>query len=86
MCRMYRVRMGVLFLGVLLVSSFSPAQTATSETLMLDLPRASQHALVKSCTRVQLEVRRERVQWRGPLFNGIDSQVQPRKLCERLVG
>lgn len=47
---------------------------------------ASQHALVKSCARVHLEVRRERVQWRGPLFNGIDSQVQPRKLYERLVG
>jgi RecA DNA recombination protein len=47
---------------------------------------ASQHALVKSCARMQLEVRRERVQWRGPLFNGIDSQVQPRKLYERLVG
>jgi hypothetical protein len=47
---------------------------------------ASQHALVKSCARVQLEVRRERVQWRGPLFTGIDSQVQPRKFYERLVG
>src|SRR5690242_3334807 len=47
---------------------------------------ASQHALVKSCARVQLEVRRERVQWRGPLFTGIHSQVQPRKHYERLVG
>jgi hypothetical protein len=46
---------------------------------------ASQYALVKSCARVQLEVRRERVQWRGLLFTGIDSQVQPRKLYERLV-
>ena len=47
---------------------------------------ASQHALVKSCAWVQFEVRRERIQWRGPLFNGIDSCVQPRKHYERLVG
>ena len=47
---------------------------------------ASQHALVKSCARVQLEVRRERVQWRGPLLAGIDSRVQPRKLYERVAG
>ena len=47
---------------------------------------ASQHALVKSCARVQLEVKRERIQWRGLLFTSIDSQVQPRKLYERLVG
>jgi len=47
---------------------------------------ASQHALVKSCARVQLQVRRERVQWRGPLFAGIDSRMQPRKFYERLVG
>ena len=35
------------FLGsVVLFASFSQAQTATGETLMLDLPRASQHAVV----------------------------------------
>ena len=35
-----------LSLGVLWVASLSHAQTATGETLMLDLPRQSQHALV----------------------------------------
>ena len=47
---------------------------------------ASQHAIVKSCARVQLEVKRERAQWRGLLFAGIDSRVQPRKLYQRLAG
>jgi hypothetical protein len=47
---------------------------------------ASQHALVKSCARVQLEMKRERAQWRGLLFAGIDSRVQPRKAYERLAG
>jgi hypothetical protein len=36
----------VLLCGVSLMASFGLAQTATGETLMLDLPRASQHALV----------------------------------------
>jgi hypothetical protein len=36
-----------LFFCVLLLASLSQAQTATGETLMLDLPRASQHALVQ---------------------------------------
>jgi tetratricopeptide (TPR) repeat protein len=35
-----------LFAGVLLVANFCQAQTATSETLMLTLPRQSQHALI----------------------------------------
>jgi hypothetical protein len=43
---MYRVRLIVLLAGVLWVASFSQAQTATTETLMLNLPRVSQHALV----------------------------------------
>jgi hypothetical protein len=43
---MHRVRSIVLLLSVLLVAGFSQAQTATGETLMLNLPRASQHALV----------------------------------------
>src|SRR5947209_18471930 len=43
---MQRIRLLGLFLGVLLLASYSQAQTATGETLMLDLPRASQHALV----------------------------------------
>ncbi len=43
---MPKVRLLALFAGVLLISSFSEAQTATGETLMLKLPRQSQHALV----------------------------------------
>src|SRR6202043_1061347 len=35
-----------LFSGVLLSASFNHAQTATGETLMLDLPRQSQHAVI----------------------------------------
>jgi hypothetical protein len=43
---MHRVRLIVLLSGVMWVASFSQAQTATTETLMLNLPRVSQHALV----------------------------------------
>jgi recA bacterial DNA recombination protein len=35
--------------------------------------------LVKSCARVQLEVKRERLLWRGPVFEGIDFEIIPRK-------
>jgi len=35
--------------------------------------------LVKSCARVQLEVKRERLVWRGPVFEGIEFEVIPRK-------
>ena len=43
---MHRVRLVALFLAVLLLASLGQAQTATGETLMLNLPRASQHAQV----------------------------------------
>ena len=35
--------------------------------------------LVKSCARVQLEVKRDRLLWRGPVFEGIDFEIVPRK-------
>jgi len=35
--------------------------------------------LVKSCARVQLEVKRDRLLWRGPVFEGIDFEIIPRK-------
>jgi hypothetical protein len=35
--------------------------------------------LVKSCARVQLEVKRERLLWRGPVFESIDFEIIPRK-------
>jgi len=43
---MLKIRLLALFAGVLLIASASQAQTATGETLMLNLPRQSQHALV----------------------------------------
>jgi len=43
---MHRTRLLVLLSGVLLVSGFCHAQTATGETLMLNLPRQSQHAVI----------------------------------------
>ena len=43
---MQRIRLLALTASVLLIASFSHAQTATGETLMLNLPRQSQHALV----------------------------------------
>ena len=39
-------RLFVVLAGVLSVAGVCRAQTATGETLMLNLPRASQHALV----------------------------------------
>jgi hypothetical protein len=41
--------------------------------------------LVKSCARVQLEVKRERLLWRGPVLEGIDFEVAPRKAL-RMAG
>jgi hypothetical protein len=35
--------------------------------------------LVKSCARVQIEVKRQRLLWRGPVFEGIDFELVPRK-------
>jgi hypothetical protein len=43
---MHKVRLLVLFSSILLMASSALAQTATNETLMLNLPRASQHAQV----------------------------------------
>jgi hypothetical protein len=44
--------------------------------------------LVKSCARVRLEVKRERLQWRGPVFEGIDFEMIPRKarIAMRMAG
>ncbi len=47
--------------------------TPTSLIVIGDQP------LVKSCARVQLEVKRERLLWRGPVFEGIDFELVPRK-------
>jgi len=63
---MYRVRLLALSLGVLLVPSLSPAQTATGETLMLDLPRQSQHAMVTQ----RIGITDITVNYHRPLANG----------------
>ena len=42
--------------------------------------------LVKSCARVQLEVKRERFLWRGPVFEGIEFEALSRKHQARLAG
>ena len=35
--------------------------------------------LVKSCARMQIEVKRERLLWRRPVFEGIEFELVPRK-------
>jgi hypothetical protein len=40
---------------------------------------AGDRPLVKSCARVQIEVKRQRLLWRGPVFEGIDFELIPRK-------
>jgi hypothetical protein len=64
---MNRVRLTVLFLGVLSwAASYCPAQTATGETLMLNLPRQSQHALVTQ----RIGITDITVNYHRPLANG----------------
>jgi len=69
MYRMYKLRLLVLSLGVLLIASFTQAQTAptaTGETLMLNLPRASQHAVVTQ----RIGITDITVNYHRPLANG----------------
>jgi hypothetical protein len=63
---MKKIWLFALFSSVLLVSSFNHAQTATSETLMLDLPRQSQHALVTQ----RIGITDITVNYHRPLANG----------------
>ena len=53
-------------LSVVLFASFSQAQTATGETLMLDLPRASQHAVVSQ----RIGITDITINYHRPLANG----------------
>jgi hypothetical protein len=57
---------GAVFSSVLLMASFGTAQTATGETLMLDLPRQSQHALVSQ----RIGITDITVNYHRPLANG----------------
>jgi hypothetical protein len=63
---MQKVHLLALFSSVLFVTSFSHAQTATGETLMLDLPRASQRALIMQ----RVGITDITVNYHRPLANG----------------
>jgi hypothetical protein len=63
---MHRFRVFAVLSGVLLLTSFSQAQTATGETLMLDLPRASQRAQVMQ----RIGITDITVNYHRPLANG----------------
>ncbi len=63
---MHKVRLLVLSSSILLMASFTLAQTATNETLMLNLPRASQHAQVTQ----RIGITDITVNYHRPLANG----------------
>jgi hypothetical protein len=63
---MFKSRLLPLLSSVLLFGSFSEAQTATGETLMLDLPRASQHAVVSQ----RVGITDITINYHRPLANG----------------
>ncbi len=63
---MHKNRLLVLLAGALLSTGFVHAQTATGETLMLDLPRASQHAKVIQ----RIGVTDITINYHRPLANG----------------
>jgi hypothetical protein len=63
---MPRVRLLPLIPAVLFVVGFAHSQTATTETLMLDLPRASQHALVMQ----RIGITDITINYHRPLVNG----------------
>jgi Protein of unknown function (DUF2911)/Tetratricopeptide repeat len=62
---MHKRRLLVLFAGVMLAAA-AHAQTATGETLMLNLPRASQHALVSQ----RIGITDITINYHRPLANG----------------
>ena len=63
---MHRVRLLALFTGVLSLASFCHGQTATGETLMLNLPRQSQHALIGQ----RIGITDITINYHRPLANG----------------
>ncbi|MGB2606264.1 MAG: DUF2911 domain-containing protein [Candidatus Sulfotelmatobacter sp.] len=63
---MHRTRLLVLICGVLSMAGFGYAQTATGETLMLDLPRQSQHALITQ----RIGITDITINYHRPLANG----------------
>lgn len=63
---MHRTHLLVLLSGILSIASFCHAQTAVSETLMLDLPRQSQHALLTQ----RIGITDITINYHRPLANG----------------
>jgi hypothetical protein len=63
---MHKTRLLVLLCGVLSAASLCHAQTATGETLMLDLPRASQHAVIMQ----RIGITDITINYHRPLANG----------------
>ena len=63
---MHRTRLLVLLCGVLSIASLCHAQTATGETLMLNLPRKSQHAVVMQ----RIGITDITINYHRPLANG----------------
>jgi len=63
---MHKNRLLIVLAGVLSLARFTQAQTATGETLMLDLPRASQHASVTQ----RIGITDITINYHRPLANG----------------
>lgn len=63
---MHKNRLLILLAGVLVAANAVNAQTATGETLMLNLPRASQHALVSQ----RIGITDITINYHRPLANG----------------
>ena len=63
---MHKNHLLVLLAGALLSTGLAHAQTATGETVMLDLPRASQHARVIQ----RIGVTDITINYHRPLANG----------------
>ena len=63
---MHKVRVIALLSAVLLMAGFAQAQTATGETLMLNLPRQSQHALITQ----RIGITDITIDYHRPLANG----------------
>jgi len=63
---MHKSRLLIVLAGVLSLARFTQAQTATGETLMLDLPRASQHASVTQ----RIGITDITINYHRPLANG----------------
>jgi len=63
---MHKSRLLIVLAGILSLARFTQAQTATGETLMLDLPRASQHASVTQ----RIGITDITINYHRPLANG----------------